>query len=101
MRADADAYKRRQNRNSFIRMTLEVKGGHDTLLVPLAAAKPMQLKTTCEGCNCRYSYIGAAIWLKEKSCQGTGEKRRRWIGVGDEQAISTQSFWPRLKVSEA
>lgn len=62
MRANADASKRRQNRNSFIRITLEVKGGHDSLLVPLAAAKPMQLKTSCEGCNCRYSYIGAAYF---------------------------------------
>jgi uncharacterized Zn finger protein (UPF0148 family) len=62
MRADAEASRRRQNPNSFIRITLEVKGGHDTLLLPLSAAKPMQLKTSCESCNCRYSYIGAAYF---------------------------------------
>lgn len=62
MRADAAAAKRRQNRNSFLSITLDVKGGRDAVLVPVAAAEPMRLRTTCESCGCRYSYIGAAYF---------------------------------------
>lgn len=62
MRADAAASKRRQNRNSFLSITLDVKGGRDAVLVPVAAAEPMRLRTTCETCGCRYSYVGAAYF---------------------------------------
>lgn len=62
MRADAAASKRRQNRNSFLRITLDVRGGRDAVLVPVAAAEPMRLRTTCERCGCRYSYVGAAYF---------------------------------------
>jgi hypothetical protein len=62
MRADAAASKRRQNRNSFLSITLEVKGGRDAVLVPVAAAEPLRLRTTCDSCSCRYSYVGAAYF---------------------------------------
>jgi len=62
MRADAAESKRRQRRNSFLSITLEVKGGRDVVLLPVAAADPMRLRTTCESCQCRYSYIGAAFF---------------------------------------
>lgn len=62
MRADAAASKRRQKRASFLSITLEVKGGRDAVLVPVAAAEPMRLRTTCESCGCRYSYVGAAYF---------------------------------------
>lgn len=62
MRADADASKRRRNRNSFISITLETKGGRDAILVPVAAAEPLRLRTTCDACGCRYSYVGAAYF---------------------------------------
>ncbi len=62
MRADAAESKRRQQRNSFLSITLEVKGGHDVALLPIAAAEPMRLRTTCEACQCRYSYVGAAFF---------------------------------------
>lgn len=62
MRADADASKRRQKRNSFLSITLEAKGGKDAVLVPVAAAEPMRLRTTCDACGCRYSYVGAAYF---------------------------------------
>ncbi|TDX21113.1 hypothetical protein [Rhodovulum visakhapatnamense] len=68
MRADAAASKRRQNRNSFLSITLDVKGGRDTVLVPVAAAEPMRLRTSCESCGCRYSYVGAAYF-----CPSCGE----------------------------
>jgi uncharacterized Zn finger protein (UPF0148 family) len=62
MRADAAASKRRAKRNSFISITLEAKGGRDVVLLPVAAANPMRLGTTCEECECRYSYVGAAYF---------------------------------------
>lgn len=62
MRADADASRRRQKRNSFLSITLEAKGGKDAVLVPVAAAEPMRLRTTCDACGCRYSYVGAAYF---------------------------------------
>jgi len=62
MRADAAASKRRTKRNSFISITLEAKGGRDAVLLPVAAADPMRLRTTCEECGCRYSYVGAAYF---------------------------------------
>ncbi len=61
MREDAAESKRRP-RNSFLSITLDVKGGVDRVLVPIAAADPMRLRTICEGCGCRYSYVGAAYF---------------------------------------
>lgn len=62
MREDAAASKRRQTRNSFFSITLDVKGDRDAVLVPVEAAEPMRLRTTCESCGCRYSYVGAAYF---------------------------------------
>lgn len=62
MRADAQASKRRQKARAFVSITLDVKGGRDAVLVPIAAAEPMRLRTTCENCGCRYSYVGAAYF---------------------------------------
>ena len=62
MRADAAASNRRQNRNSFLSITLDVKGGKDAVLVPVAAAEPLRLRTTCDSCSCHYSYVGAAYF---------------------------------------
>lgn len=62
MRADAVESRRRQNNRSFLSITLDVKGGRDAVLVPIAAAEPMRLRTTCEDCGCRYSYVGAAYF---------------------------------------
>ncbi|WP_282027616.1 hypothetical protein [Ruegeria faecimaris] len=62
MRADAAASKGRRNSNSFLSITLDVKGGRDAVLVPVAAAEPMRLRTACEDCGCRYSYVGAAYF---------------------------------------
>ena len=61
MREDATAFNRRQKRGSFITMSLSVKG-QAPLLIPVAAAEPMRLRTQCEQCQCRYSYIGAAFF---------------------------------------
>lgn len=72
MRADAAASKRGRNRNSFLSITLDVKGGRDAVLVPVAAAEPMRLRTACEGCGCRYSYVGAAYFCPSCGANSAG-----------------------------
>ncbi|WP_426119391.1 hypothetical protein [Pseudomonas sp. DSP3-2-2] len=62
MRADAQASKRRQKPGSFLSITLDVKGGRDAVLLPIAAAEPLRLRTRCDDCACRYSYVGAAYF---------------------------------------
>lgn len=63
MRADARSWNQRQRRNSFLKITMNVTGGGVTpILVPIAAAEPMRLRTCCDACGCRYSYIGAAFF---------------------------------------
>ena len=68
MRADAIESKLNSNRNSFLSITLEVKGGKNIVLLPIAAVNPMRLRTTCENCSCRYAFIGAAYF-----CPSCGE----------------------------
>jgi RNA polymerase subunit RPABC4/transcription elongation factor Spt4 len=62
MRADAQASKRRQKPSAFLSIILDVKGGKDAVLLPVAAAEPMRLRTGCDDCACRYSYVGAAYF---------------------------------------
>ena len=69
MRDDARAWNGRQPGNSFLKITMNVSGGSGTaVLVPIAAAEPMRLRTQCESCGCRYSFIGAAFF-----CPACGE----------------------------
>lgn len=72
MRADAHASKQRQKPGAFLSIRLDVKGGHDAVLLPVAAAEPMRLRACCEECGCRYSYIGAAYF-----CPGCGKNSAR------------------------
>jgi hypothetical protein len=62
MHEDARAWNQRQPRNAFLKITMDVKGASTPILMPIAAAEPMRLKTICEECGCRYSYIGAAFF---------------------------------------
>jgi uncharacterized Zn finger protein (UPF0148 family) len=104
MRADATASKRHQNRNSFLSITLDVKGGRDAILVPLAAAEPMRLRTTCESCGCRYSYVGAAYFCPScgsnsaihtfaqtlntiRTASGIGDKLKRMLDPNDAEVM--------------
>ena len=91
IRADEAVSKRRANRNSFFSITLKLKGGRHTVLLPLKAADPMKLKTTCEYCKCRYSYVGAAYFCPscgQNSASHTFVQTLKSIritaGVGDE-----------------
>lgn len=104
MRADAAASKRRQNHNSFLSITLDVKGGRDAILVPVAAVEPMRLRTTCESCGCRYSYVGAAYFCPScgansashtftqtlntiRTAAGLGETLRNTLGPDDAEVM--------------
>jgi hypothetical protein len=108
MRADAQASKRRQRPGSFLSITLEAKGGRDAVLVPIAAAEPMRLRTTCEACGCRYSYVGAAYFCPAcgknsashtflqtlstiRTAAGLGETLRSTLGA-DEAEVMTRTL---------
>ena len=62
MRRDAADFNARQPAASFIKMSLSVEGGSNSVLLPIAAADPMRLRTTCEDCGCRFAYVGAAFF---------------------------------------
>jgi hypothetical protein len=62
LRKDAESWNRRQPRNSFIRMTMQVKDRPEHVLVPAEAADPMRLKITCSECSCRYAVVGTAYF---------------------------------------
>lgn len=63
MRKDANNFNRRQTRNSFINMTLNVSGGPKrTIALPAEAAEEMQLEIQCESCESRFAVIGSAYF---------------------------------------
>lgn len=62
LKRDAQTWNRRQPRNSFIRMTMQVKDKPQHVFVPPEAADPMRFKITCPDCSCRYAVIGAAFF---------------------------------------
>jgi hypothetical protein len=62
MKRDAQSWNRRQPRNSFIRITMDVKNTPQPVLVPAAAAEAMRLKISCPGCSCRYAVIGVGFF---------------------------------------
>jgi hypothetical protein len=62
MRADADAWNRRQPSNSLIKITMSAKSSAPPIVLPISAADPMRQKATCAQCQCRYSYIGSAFF---------------------------------------
>lgn len=105
MRADARASKRRQRPGSFLSITLEAKGGRDAVLMPISAAEPMRLRTTCEDCTCRYSYVGAAYFCPScgknsanhtfvqtlttiRTAAGLGEILRATLGPDEAEVIT-------------
>lgn len=62
MRRDAQRWNRRQPKNSFISMTMKVDSRPQHVLLPPAAAEPMELKITCPECACRYAVVGTAYF---------------------------------------
>jgi Zn finger protein HypA/HybF involved in hydrogenase expression len=63
LRSGAQKFNRAQPRNSFISMSMEVKGGTQrTYTLPAKAADVMQLEIQCEKCSARFAVIGSAYF---------------------------------------
>lgn len=59
----AKKFNRRQSKNSFLSMSVEVRGGiQRTHTIPAKAADLMQLEIQCEICKCRFAVIGSAYF---------------------------------------
>jgi predicted RNA-binding Zn-ribbon protein involved in translation (DUF1610 family) len=62
---DAQAFNSRQPRNSFIKMSMSVKGNstsYSSIIVPIEAAEAMELEIRCEQCETRFAVIGSAFF---------------------------------------
>ncbi|MGY8635339.1 hypothetical protein RAD15_22945 [Bradyrhizobium sp. 14AA] len=62
MEQDSYEWNRRQPRNAFIRMTMNVTRTPKPVLLPIGATDSMRLKVTCNACQCRFSVIGSAYF---------------------------------------
>jgi hypothetical protein len=63
LRSGAQKFNRSQPRNSFISMSMEVKGGTQrTYTLPAKAAEVMQLEIQCDKCSARFAVIGSAYF---------------------------------------
>lgn len=63
LRSGARKFNRSQPRNSFISMSMEVKGGTQrTYTLPAKAAEVMQLEIQCDKCSARFAVIGSAYF---------------------------------------
>ncbi len=62
MNRDAQRWNRNQPKNSFISMSMKVDSRPQHVLLPPAAAEPMELRITCPECACRYAVIGTAYF---------------------------------------
>ena len=62
MKRDAERWNRRQPRDSFVRITMNVDSRPRHVALPPAAAAPMRLKIACPECACRYAVVGAAFF---------------------------------------
>jgi len=63
MHSSAQKFNRKQPRNSFVSISLQVKGGKKrTHAIPARAAEEMQLDIKCEECESRFAVIGSAFF---------------------------------------
>jgi predicted RNA-binding Zn-ribbon protein involved in translation (DUF1610 family) len=61
---DAKEFNRSQSNDSFIKMSMAVKGANreEDFLIPLPAKDEMEQKVTCSACKARYAVIGSAFF---------------------------------------
>jgi hypothetical protein len=57
-----NGFNRRQPKRSFLSMTMRVDARPKTVTLPATASAPMELKVTCETCQCRFAVIGSAYF---------------------------------------
>jgi hypothetical protein len=62
LRDGARDFNRRQPRNSFISMRMDVRSSTPTRPLPPAAADMMRTEFTCPACACRYRVVGSAFF---------------------------------------
>ena len=57
-------FNRRQSKNDFIQLRIDVSGGNHRIPVlrPIQSAGLMQQKVVCPQCSCRYAVVGAAFF---------------------------------------
>ena len=69
MRRDAEDFNRRQPRNGFLKMSMQVTGtrAFQRLDVPIGASEAMQLQIACDQCSAEYAVVGSAFF-----CPGCG-----------------------------
>lgn len=59
----ANDFNRRQDRNSFISMSVKVTGTHSKhYILPISATKEFERKLKCDECNANYAVIGSAFF---------------------------------------
>ncbi|TWT89577.1 hypothetical protein [Neorhodopirellula pilleata] len=61
-KSDSRKFNRKQNRNSFIQMSMSYKQGRIPVPVPAMATDIMTQEFQCGECACRYSSVGAAFF---------------------------------------
>ena len=62
LQKDAREFNSRQNRKSFIQMSMSYKPSHLTIPMPAEATAILTQEFHCPECSCRYSTIGAAFF---------------------------------------
>lgn len=63
LRTGANKFNRKQPKNSFLSVSVKVKGGHErSYSIPAKATEEMQLEIKCERCSSRFAVIGSAFF---------------------------------------
>jgi hypothetical protein len=81
MRHDAANWNRRQAPGSFIKITMQVSGAPQEVILPAVATDPMRLKIQCERCACRYSVIGSAFFCPSCGHNAADHMFRQSLGT--------------------
>jgi len=93
LRDGARDFNRRQPRNAFISLRLDVRSSRPQHPMPPAAAEIMKTELTCTRCTCRFRVVGAAFFCPacgdssaEQTFQQTVERVRKSVALLGELA---------------
>lgn len=65
IRDDARSFNSRQPKNSFIKISMSVKGASSadtSVIVPIEAAEAMELEIACDQCSTKFAVVGSAFF---------------------------------------
>ena len=100
LRSSARKFNRKQPKNSFISMSMEVRGGIGrTYTIPAKAAEAMQLEIQCEGCESRFAVIGSAYFCP--ACGHNSVLRTFWDSLRKIKAKRDNVFVIKDAISAA